>query len=279
MENVSVEELVRQGSAAMRVGDAGAARSYFEQALEIDDSHIPAWLGLAGAVESLDEKTRCFERILEIDPEHPEALAGLEWILKSRPEEPVTDASAGPPEKLYCANHPHTETLLRCNRCGKPICTRCGRAHAGRISLQRMRGRPASQLFHRQSLRLTPIAGVLAFVLAIIGGAIVPWLGGLIGLYGMIAMVFAAPAMAGLMAEVIRRGVGKRRSRYLWLVVCVAAAIGSLAGAGLMALLLSGPSLLTLGIYVGAVGQHPVRTHPLIHIRSVNANDTQGGVQ
>ena len=95
-----------------------------------------------------------------------------------------------------------------------------------------------------------PIAGVLAFVLAIIGGAIVPWLGGLIGLYGMIAMVFAAPAVAGLMAEIIRRGVGKRRSRYLWLAVCVAAAIGSLAGAGLMALLLNGPSLLTLGIYV-----------------------------
>ncbi|MGC9334733.1 MAG: B-box zinc finger protein, partial [Anaerolineae bacterium] len=26
---------------------------------------------------------------------------------------------------LYCANHPNVETLLRCNRCGKPICTRC----------------------------------------------------------------------------------------------------------------------------------------------------------
>src|SRR5215216_5549585 len=26
---------------------------------------------------------------------------------------------------LYCANHPDTETLLRCNRCEKPICLKC----------------------------------------------------------------------------------------------------------------------------------------------------------
>lgn len=26
---------------------------------------------------------------------------------------------------MYCANHPNTETVLRCGRCDKPICTRC----------------------------------------------------------------------------------------------------------------------------------------------------------
>ena len=26
---------------------------------------------------------------------------------------------------MYCAYHPNTETVLRCGRCGKPICTRC----------------------------------------------------------------------------------------------------------------------------------------------------------
>ena len=26
---------------------------------------------------------------------------------------------------MYCANHPDVETLLRCNRCGKPICLKC----------------------------------------------------------------------------------------------------------------------------------------------------------
>ena len=26
---------------------------------------------------------------------------------------------------LYCANHPHSATGLRCNRCEKPICAKC----------------------------------------------------------------------------------------------------------------------------------------------------------
>ena len=29
------------------------------------------------------------------------------------------------PKTLFCANHPDRETLLRCNRCEKPICTQC----------------------------------------------------------------------------------------------------------------------------------------------------------
>ncbi|NLF50579.1 MAG: hypothetical protein GX577_05535, partial [Leptolinea sp.] len=29
------------------------------------------------------------------------------------------------PDKLFCANHPNRETLLRCNRCEKPICIKC----------------------------------------------------------------------------------------------------------------------------------------------------------
>ena len=29
------------------------------------------------------------------------------------------------PPTLYCANHPTVETTLRCNRCEKPICTKC----------------------------------------------------------------------------------------------------------------------------------------------------------
>ena len=29
------------------------------------------------------------------------------------------------PPVMYCANHPETETLLRCNKCNKPICLKC----------------------------------------------------------------------------------------------------------------------------------------------------------
>jgi tetratricopeptide (TPR) repeat protein len=247
--NVSVEELVRQGSAAMRVGDIDAARSYFEQAIGVDESHIPAWLGLAGAVKSLDEKARCFQRVLDIDPAHPEALAGLEWISKSRPAgEADASATAGETETLYCANHPNTETLLRCNRCGKPICTRCAmRTPVGYRCKECVAGLQAN--YYTGRAYDYPIAGLAAFLLSLIAGAIVPWLGGLIPFYGWIAMIFAAPAVAGLIAEIIRRSVAKRRSRYLWLAICVSAAFGSLAGAGLMWAIGLPSSILTFGIY------------------------------
>src|SRR3990172_382923 len=29
------------------------------------------------------------------------------------------------PPTLYCVNHPDVETTLRCNRCEKPICSKC----------------------------------------------------------------------------------------------------------------------------------------------------------
>ncbi len=38
-------------------------------------------------------------------------------------ETQVEQAQGG--EVLYCANHPETETYLRCNKCGKPICLKC----------------------------------------------------------------------------------------------------------------------------------------------------------
>src|SRR5688572_1664775 len=38
----------------------------------------------------------------------------------------TTGASNTPaPATLYCVNHPDTETLLRWNRCERPICLRC----------------------------------------------------------------------------------------------------------------------------------------------------------
>ncbi|MEO8287790.1 MAG: hypothetical protein ABI670_15285 [Chloroflexota bacterium] len=38
----------------------------------------------------------------------------------------TTDFTRYDPEvPLYCANHPDTETFLRCGKCEKPICARC----------------------------------------------------------------------------------------------------------------------------------------------------------
>ena len=236
---MSVEELVRQGSAAARVGDAESARKYFQSALDNDAHNVAAWLGLAGAVESEEEKKHCFEHILELDPDNQEALAGLEWIARSSPTESAAESHNHQPKVLYCANHPNTETLLRCNRCGKPICTKCAvRTPVGFRCRECVAGVQANYFTARGYDY--PIAGVITFLLSVVAGAFAPFLVGLIPFYGWILMVFVAPAIAGGVAEIIRKGVGRRRGRRLWMVVCGAAIVGSLLG------------LLVLWVFTGA---------------------------
>ena len=46
----------------------------------------------------------------------------------------------------YCYNHPDRETMLRCNRCERPICTVLRRADPHRLPLQGMRPRAAKGL-------------------------------------------------------------------------------------------------------------------------------------
>lgn len=249
MAKLSIDELIREGSAAMRVGEAGAARSFFEQALDLDDRSIAAWLGYAGAVETLSEKERCFRRVLALEPDNAEAHAGLEWAAKSGAHDHGAAHPDDPTGTLYCANHPNTETLLRCNRCGKPICTRCAVRTPVGYRCKECVAELQGNYFTARSYDY-PIAGAITFVASIIAGAIVPWVGSLIPFYGWIAMIFVAPAVAGGLAEIVRRSVAKRRGRYLWVAVSAAAIAGSLVGVGLAWLFIGAPSLLTFGIYI-----------------------------
>src|SRR5262245_5211887 len=38
----------------------------------------------------------------------------------------TTDQLISPTGETHCSYHPNVETRLRCSRCGKPICPRCG---------------------------------------------------------------------------------------------------------------------------------------------------------
>ena len=58
-----------------------------------------------------------------------------------------------------CADHPDVETRLRCSRCGRPICPRCGVRTPGRHALSRLRGdalRPSRRIPREHSPPLAP---------------------------------------------------------------------------------------------------------------------------
>lgn len=128
---------------------------------------------------------------------------------------------------IFCTNHPQTETLLRCNKCGRPFCIKC---------LQRVpvgyRCRECLNIQQAGYYTATPSDYVLTALVGIAGASIAGVIGAAISGF-WIFMVFYGPLAGGAVSEIIRRVIQKRRGKYIWLIACVMFVVGAFAGAGL----------------------------------------------
>lgn len=268
-DSPETKDLVQRGQVAARVGRLEEAREYLGRAVELAPDNVEAWLALAAVEEDPNVKVACFETILELEPDNVEARLGLEMLQQDMgPATPPglstedeleavlaeasrqLDEAVGPPPPdevplddgaLYCANHPSVETVLGCNRCGKPICTRC--------AVQTPVGYRCRECVGQQ--QATFYSGGAADYL--IGGAIAVVLGGiaayimtLLGAW-FIALILG-PAVGIGIAEAVRLAVRRRRSRYLWLVVGGGIVVGALPA--LLIALFSLWSLIALALFL-----------------------------
>lgn len=120
-------------------------------------------------------------------------------------------------EVLTCANHPDRQTSLRCNRCGKLICSRCAvQTAVGYRCRECVRGQQA--VFETAGRADKLIAGVVAAVGIGLGAGVLSFL----SLWGLLA----APVVGGALAEVVRWAVRRRRSRHLPRAAAVGGAVG-----------------------------------------------------
>jgi hypothetical protein len=112
---------------------------------------------------------------------------------------------------MVCANHPNRETTLRCNRCEKPICTKCAvLTPVGYRCPECVRGQ--QKIFDTAHSTDGLIAAVISAIAVGVAGYILSYL----SFWSLIA----APIVGGGIAEVIRRAIGRRRSRRLpWMAV------------------------------------------------------------
>jgi hypothetical protein len=125
----------------------------------------------------------------------------------------MTDA----PPKMYCANHPNVETTLRCNKCEKPICTRCAvLTPTGYRCKECIKGQ--QKIFETAQWLDYPIIFVVVALLAYMGSLIAVRLGFFIILLG--------PVAGGLIAEIARFVTRRRRSKRLYILAAVAAVVG-----------------------------------------------------
>ncbi len=136
---------------------------------------------------------------------------------------------------MYCANHPDTETLLRCNRCGKPICLKCAQlTDVGYRCKECIRGVQAAYF------NAAPADNIIAMVVGfIVTAAAAPLAGivlGMFGFWGLLLAFIIGGAAGGILAQIIHAAVGRRRGRYLRYFALSGIAAGILIGgfAGLL---------------------------------------------
>jgi hypothetical protein len=119
----------------------------------------------------------------------------------------------------YCVNHPQRETLLRCNRCERPICTECAvLTPTGYRCKDCVRGQ--QKIFNTAQWYDYPLAAVIGGGLALAGSLLVSFVG--------FFTLFIAPIVGMAIAEVVRWATRRRRSYWLWRTALIATVIGAL---------------------------------------------------
>jgi len=120
---------------------------------------------------------------------------------------------------LYCYNHPQRETLLRCNRCERPICQSCAvLTPTGYRCKECVRGQ--QKIFDTARWWDYPLAFVTAGVISYFGSRVA-------NLFGFFAILIA-PVAGMIIAEAVRFVVRKRRSKPLPVVALIATLVGAL---------------------------------------------------
>ena len=144
--------------------------------------------------------------------------------------------------RTVCYNHPNRETMLRCNRCERPMCTSCAvLTPTGYRCKTCVRG--AQKVFETAQWYDYPLAFGVAAILAFIGSLIASVMG--------FFTVFIAPVAGVITAEAVRWVVRRHRSRLLFQVATAGVICGAfpLFAIALLGLILGGAGVLSYGVY------------------------------
>ncbi len=225
-----IQALLREGIVAARAGDEEEARRLLAGVTERDENNAEAWLWLSSVTDSLADKLVFLERAVELAPDNAEARAALERVRKKQPgRAPVSEE-----EPFHCTWHPERETLLRCNRCGRPMCIECAVRHPVGLRCKECVRETRSPVYdvRPESLALALAAGT---GVALLAGFVVPMFG--------FWSIFIAPVAGGFVAEAIERSVPRQRGRPMQVAAGVSVVLGLLLAQGLAPILLRGAPL------------------------------------
>lgn len=283
---LTLAELLAEAAAAASLGDRAEAERLYRRATERSPGNSTAWLGLAAALVSAEEKRACYEHVLSINPNNGEARIALQRLASlAAPEQasaiqttlsnaaalvaadparyaPAVSSSAdksadgdhthspvAADQRLFCANHPETETTLRCNRCGKPVCVKCVELTDVGYRCKDCIRQQQNTFFNAETKDYFVLA-LVSFILAAIAAPIIGYVISIFGFFGWILAFVLGPTVGGTAATIIRRSIGRRRGRHMGVVAIIAVLLGTLVGVMIGAMVLGFfPNLLALGIF------------------------------
>jgi hypothetical protein len=108
---------------------------------------------------------------------------------------------------LYCANHPETETYLRCNKCGKPICLKCAvLTEVGYRCKECIREQ--QNVFYNAMTSDNWIAFAVAAGITLVAWPLVSFLLRATGFFGWIIAALVGSGAGASLAQIIRKSVG-----------------------------------------------------------------------
>jgi hypothetical protein len=263
---------------AQVIRDPAEQEDALEKALALDSSNMKAKIGLT-ALRNGQSVSEALQPDLEEDSENGVSVRPnqdeQEQVTKndSRPDSvqkparfskaepvPVQQATAdliheehpaavvNTDEALTCSNHPNRRTNLRCNKCGKPVCSKCVRPTPVGYRCKECIREHEGSFFNATWLEYL-IAAAVAFPLGLISGFIAGYLSWLV--------IFFAAFAGSLIGRIVFQAVRRRRGRWMPHLVASAVIVGGLipAFSSILALFFGGASfaminLLFIGIYV-----------------------------
>jgi hypothetical protein len=138
----------------------------------------------------------------------------------------TADATLAPEQddRLFCFRHPERETWVRCGRCDRPICTKCGLM--GPVG---MRCKDCGRLKNDPLTSFTPLQLVLGIGVTVGAGIIGGYIAGQVSFFAIFIGYFGG----GLIAEAVTRVTGYKRGPVMNAIVYGGILVGSLLGLGL----------------------------------------------
>jgi hypothetical protein len=122
---------------------------------------------------------------------------------------------------LVCTVHPNIETNLRCNRCGRPMCTRCAVKTPVGYRCRECVREQQDKFFTAQVIDYM-IAAAISLVISFFAAAILARIG------FFILAFFISPAVGGVIGRAVMSATRKRRGRYTTIVVGTCVVLGAL---------------------------------------------------